>query len=335
VAAVAVIEPSSIPAAISQRRIDRVSSPSTGGSLFTFEGAAHLATIASIEIYDLHRAATIGGHFQGPAMNPPPLRPRRLLLLSALAAATAGPAIARGLQRQSLADPMRLGADDALVDSGLAERLQHAFSSDTGIALKVLRDPATRLLEATERGERDIALVNAPTLEAPLEREGLVHHRLLLATGDFLLVGPGALVRPLAAGRDAALALSRLAQVGAAFLTLGDGSGTHLAEQALWRAAKVAPAAPWYATAAQAGQLLREAKTAHACTLVERGAWLRHGGSGLAVLVEGDPRLAAEVHVMQSFRVHHPTAPLFTRWISGGAGRRVVASVAGYRAARG
>ena len=30
------------------------------------------------------------------------------------------------------------------------------------------------------------------------------------------------------------------------FLSAGDGSGTHVAEQALWRAAAIAPAAPWY-----------------------------------------------------------------------------------------
>ncbi|MDQ2927111.1 MAG: hypothetical protein M3R22_02930, partial [Pseudomonadota bacterium] len=34
--------------------------------------------------------------------------------------------------------PLRLGADRALVESGLAHSLQHAFGADTGLAVKVV-----------------------------------------------------------------------------------------------------------------------------------------------------------------------------------------------------
>jgi tungstate transport system substrate-binding protein len=241
--------------------------------------------------------------------------------------------ISQAAQRASLADPLRLGVDVALADSGLAGRLQRGFGTDTGVAVRLFAGPASTVLQALERGEHDAALTNAPAIEQALASQGLAHDRRPVASTDLVLVGPEALAAPLAAGADIALALSRLAQVQAAFVTPGDGSGTHLAEQALWRAARVAPSAPWYRTSADA---LAEAVRTSACTLVERGVWLAHRPArGWRVLVEGDPRMGMAVHVMQTFRGHHPGAGLFERWITGPAGRRLVSATAGYRAPEG
>jgi len=261
------------------------------------------------------------------------MRSRRhaLACLSAAAASVAWPALA--VQRRSLTDPMRLAADDALVDSGLASHLQHAFGRDTGVAVQLIRGPATTVLEALERGEHDAALTNAPEVESALDKQGLIHDRHHVASTDFLLVGPSALAKPLDASNNVALALSRLAQVQALFITRDDGSGTHLAEHALWRAAQVAPAAPWYMKIAPGEALLAQARSRNACALVERGVWAAQGGGkGYGVLVEGDPKLAAQVHVMRSFRVNHPSAKLFVSWVAGKLGRRAAGSVPGYRA---
>ena len=261
-------------------------------------------------------------------------RRRTLVSLSAGIAWVALPGLTRAAQRRSLDDPMRLAVDDALFDSGLASQLQRGFGRDTGVAVQLVRGPATALLEALERGEHDAALTNAPSVEAGLERQGLLHDRRLIAVEEFVLLGPSLLAQALAAPRDVLTALSRLAEVGAPFLTRADGSGTHLAEQALWRAAKVAPAAPWYAKAADTTPLLAQAAARNACALLDRGAWLKQGApAGYGVLVEGDPLLRVDVHVMRSFRVNHPGAKLFVHWVSGRQGRRIVAGVRGHRPA--
>ena len=63
---------------------------------------------------------------------------------------------ARGMSLwYDLFDWLGLRADDALVDSGLAGRLQRAFGRDTGVVVKVVRGPASALLEALERGEHE------------------------------------------------------------------------------------------------------------------------------------------------------------------------------------
>ena len=260
---------------------------------------------------------------------------RRRLFFAAAAALAAPPALAA-------AGPLRVGVDRSLAESGLAASLNRAFSADTGIAVKLVPGPALAILEAVQNGEVDAALCNAPDAEAELDRQGLVHDRQRVATGEFVLVGPVARVRGKAAmpaGRNGAALLAALrdrAQAGTAdfvFLSAADGSGGHVAEQALWRAARVAPAAPWYAAAEPARSFIGQVRARSAYALVERGAWGALGGEPLGVVVEGDPALAETVHVMRSFRVSHPAGKIFVAWIAGRRGRAVAASHRGYRAA--
>jgi tungstate transport system substrate-binding protein len=248
-------------------------------------------------------------------------------------------ATARALQRRSLADPMRLGVDSALQDSGLAHALQQGFARDTGIALRLVPGPALPLLEALDRGELDAALANAPLAEARLDKEGLVHDRRAIARGDFVLVGPkpaNPAHDPLADVRhDDAVAALRALQAAPAgtvgFLSAADGSGGHVVEQALWREAQIAPAGAWYIAAAPSRGLLAQARERSAWALVERAVWLAQGGPPLVMRIEGDSRLTEQVHVMRAFRTNHPAGKLFVDWIAGPKGRRVVAAQRGYR----
>ena len=72
---------------------------------------------------------------------------RQVLQLAALTGLVL-PAALRAQQRRSLADPLRLGVDHALIASGLAAALQKGFARDTGVAVKLVAGPALPLLEA-------------------------------------------------------------------------------------------------------------------------------------------------------------------------------------------
>ncbi|HEY0859019.1 MAG TPA: substrate-binding domain-containing protein [Albitalea sp.] len=261
------------------------------------------------------------------------VRRHALIRLCASVAALACPLLGQAVQRRSLSDPMRLAVDDALADSGLAAALLGGFGRDTGLAVQLLRGPAASVLEALERGEHDAALTNVPTIETGLEKQGLLHDRQLVVRSDFVLVGPSALAKPLAAGKDMALAFTRLAQAQVPFMARPDGSGTHHAELAAWRAAQLAPGGPWYLQAEAGAPVLSQARDQKACTLVERGVWAAQGGGkGYGVLAQGDPRLLVDVHVMRTFRAQrqHPTGKLFVAWIAGAKGRRLAAAHRGY-----
>ena len=237
--------------------------------------------------------------------------------------------------------PLRLGVDRALEDSGLARRLQIAFSGDTGIAVLLVPGPALAVLEALKNGEADAALTNAPGAEDALEKQGLVHDRRAIATSDFIVVGPGpARVRgrlppPGRSGVDAFEQIRAQATADPAsvvFLSAADGSGVHVAEQALWRAARIEPVAPWYASAEPGRSFTAQVRARGAYALVERGAWSALGGKPPVVMVQGDPMLAEPIHVMRSFRINHPAGKIFVGWMCGPKGRRLVGALRGYRA---
>ena len=265
--------------------------------------------------------------------------PSRRVFVAALAAPTlTARALAQKPSERSGA--LRLGVDRALQESGLADRLRHAFGADTGIAVLLVPGPALAVLDAVRDGETDAALVNAPAAESALEQQGLVHDRRTVAVGEFVIVGPlpaavrGRMPPP---GHSAVDAFTRIHEQAAAdpqsvvFLSAGDGSGVHIVEQALWRAARIEPVAPWYASAEPGKSFCEQVRSRGAYALVERGAWNAHGGRPLGIVVEGDPLLVESVHAMRSFRVSHPAGKIFVAWIAGGHGRAVVARHAGYR----
>ena len=261
---------------------------------------------------------------------------RRLFVAGLTMAAFAAPAAEKPSERGG---PLRLGVDRALEESGLARRLQRAFGFDTGIPVLLVPGPALAVLDAARDGEVDAALVNAPGAEEELEKQGLIHDRHAIATGEFILVGPPppgpARKRP-PPGHNAVELLERIQAQAASdptvvFLSAGDGSGVHVAEQALWRVARIAPAAPWYVSAERSPDFSAQVRERGAYALVERAAWSVHGGAPAAILVEGDPLLVESVHAMRAFRVQHPAGKIFVSWIAGGHGRAVVARHGGYR----
>jgi tungstate transport system substrate-binding protein len=261
---------------------------------------------------------------------------RRLFVAGLTTAAFAAPAAEKPSERGG---PLRLGVDRALEESGLAKRLQRAFGFDTGIPVLLVPGPALAVLDAVRDGEIDAALVNAPAAEEELDKQGLIHDRRVIATSEFILVGPPppgpARKRP-PPGHSGVELLERIQAQAATdpnvvFLSAGDGSGVHVAEQALWRVARIAPDAPWYVSAERGPNFTAQVRARGAYALVERGAWSVHGGAPAAILVDGDPLLVESVHAMRAFRVQHPAGKIFVSWISGGHGRAVVARHGGYR----
>jgi tungstate transport system substrate-binding protein len=278
------------------------------------------------------------GRTDGVGRNNRPMLRRRLLAASLIFAAA--PAT-RAQVASGPFLPLRLGVDRALVESGLARGLQHAFGADTGIAVKLVGGPALAVLDAVREGEVDAALTNAPDAEERLDKQGLVHDRRPIAAGEFVVVGPApSRVRgkaPPPAGKSGVDALAHIHELATGapdslvFLSAGDGSGTHVAEQALWRTTHIEPVAPWYVAADAKSGFVAQVRARGAYALVERGAWSAQGGAPLAILAEGDPLLVESVHAMRAFRITHPAGKIFVAWIAGGRGRAVVAAHHGYR----
>jgi tungstate transport system substrate-binding protein len=248
--------------------------------------------------------------------------------------------VLHALPRKALPEPLRVGVEQALVDGNLAARWQMAFINHTGLPIQLLPNQTGAVLGALERGEVDVSLTLTPERELLLERQGLAHHRMQVASGDWVLLGPalpraikGAAPLVTPGGSDIHLALQQIAQQALRFVGAPQGSAAHLAEQALWRGVQVTPTPLWYGPTPEHGDAIAAARLQQAFTLVERGHWLAKVAPGLVVRVQGDARLDFPVHVMQSFRVRHPVSKLFLQWIAGSQARRIAAATPGWQAA--
>jgi tungstate transport system substrate-binding protein len=256
----------------------------------------------------------------------------------AMALPSMGWSLTDAAQPKSLSEPLRVGAEQSLIDGNLAIRLQLGFIQDTGVVVQILPYSSTASLAALERGELNVSFTHTPILEAALERQGLAHHRMLIALSDFILVGPrperatkGGAMPADVAGIDLVAALQKISQTQSKFIGACPGTGAHVTELDAWRAGQISPNAPWYVATPDQGDALALAYAQRGSTLLERGRWLAQPLSGWAIRVQGDPRMVLSVHAMQSFRARHPAAKLFMRWITGNQGQRIVSTTPGWR----
>ncbi len=197
--------------------------------------------------------------------------------------------------------PVILATTTSTQDSGLLDVLVPMFERRSGITVKTVSVGTGQALALAARGEADVALVHAPALEKKYVAEGTLRNRRLVMYNDFVLVGPAGDPAAVAGQRSAVEALRRIAAAGARFVSRGDRSGTHLLEQALWKQAGVAPAAPWYVESGQGmGATLALADDRRAYTLTDRATLLAYGRRvALQIVVERDRPLLNVYSVLE------------------------------------
>src|SRR6266702_4731184 len=148
--------------------------------------------------------------------------------------------------------PLRLGTTYTVQQSGTLAVLESLWTGPPPFTTVVA--PSGQILRAAANGDLDVVITHAPALEQRLlVGPGYALLRCPLAASRFAVVGPAADPARVATAATAAEAFRRIAGAGGPFVSRGDSSGTHVKELALWRAARVAPAARW-SLASAAGQ---------------------------------------------------------------------------------
>ncbi len=193
-------------------------------------------------------------------------------------------------------------------DSGLLDALAPLFEKRTGYRLKVIAVGSGQALAMGRRGDADVILAHSPEDEERFVAEGHGVDRRLVMHNDFVIVGPPGDPAGIA-GLGPVEALRHIARRGSLFVSRGDDSGTHRLEMRLWREAGVEPSGQgWYQQSGQGmGATLTIADQKGGYTLADRATYLTlRRNIGLAVLVEGDPRLYNVYHVMRVNPSLHP-----------------------------
>jgi tungstate transport system substrate-binding protein len=168
------------------------------------------------------------------------------------------------------------------VETGLMEAVGRTFFEESGIRLGIVAAGSGTACRLAEQGRVDLVLTHAPDLERTLVERGVLETGLPLMLSRYVVVGPiedPAGVTNAMRSADPLDAVRRIAVSERTFISRGDGSGTHLREEALWRAAGIRPAPPWHRRAAGTGNraVLEEAAKTGAYALVDQATVRKWG----------------------------------------------------------
>ena len=182
------------------------------------------------------------------------------------------------------------------VDAGIVPLLEDSFEKETGIRVRHVGAGTGEALKMAEKGNFDLVLVHAKSLEEKFVKNGFGTERTPLMYNDFVIVGPAEDPAGIRGTAGAAEALKKIAAKGAPFVSRGDKSGTHVAEMELWTKTGLKPEGPWYIVYEKGsegnGPTLRFSDQKGAYTFMDRATYLSLKDKiKLVVLVEKDEAL--------------------------------------------
>jgi tungstate transport system substrate-binding protein len=194
-------------------------------------------------------------------------------------------------------------------DSGLLDVLVPLFEKQSGYSVKTISVGTGQALALAAKGDADVALVHAPSLEKKYVADGKLQNRRLVMYNDFVIIGPTDDPAKIRTVNSAVAALKAIAQAKAPFVSRGDNSGTHNLEKSLWKAAGIQPHSSWYIESGQGmGATLNIANERNAYTVTDRGTYLALSKRvALPILVEGDRLLLNIYSVMEVNPANGPT----------------------------
>ena len=225
-----------------------------------------------------------------------------LFLIGTLA--TSSPAVAGEAREKNVI----LSTTTSTQDSGLLDVLVPLFEKQTGYSVKTISVGTGQALVLAAKGDADVTLVHAPSLEKKYLAEGKLLNRRLVMYNDFVIIGPKDDPAKVKSVKTARAALKHIEQARAGFVSRGDNSGTHNLEKSLWQQAGIEPRGSWYIESGQGmGATLGIAEERAAYTLADRGTYLAFGRRlTLPILLEGDKLLLNIYSVIEVNRTNGP-----------------------------
>ncbi len=221
------------------------------------------------------------------------------------------------------------------IDSGIVDLLENQFEKETGIRVRHVGAGTGAALEIAQKGNVDLVLVHAKSLEEKFVKEGFGTERIDLMYNDFVIVGPPDDPAGIKGMKQAIEALKLISQKGVIFISRGDKSGTHVAEMELWDKAGLKPSGPWYVIYEKGSEgnapTLKYTDQKGAYTVIDRATFLTlKDQMKLVVLVERDEALLNYITLIpvnpQKFqKTNYEGTMVFVKWLtSPEKGQRII-----------
>jgi tungstate transport system substrate-binding protein len=181
-------------------------------------------------------------------------------------------------------------------------------------------------LDIARKGNVDLVMAHARSLEEKFVEEGYGTERVALMYNDFVILGPANDPAGIRGMKSAGEALKKIADKGTPFITRGDRSGTHVSEMELWQKAGVNPRGSWYQKFERGTEgnapTLKYTDEKQAYTFMDRATYLSLKNQiRLVILVEKDELLLNFISLIpvnpQKFpRVNHGDTMNFVKWLT-------------------
>jgi len=253
---------------------------------------------------------------------------------------------------------LKMSTTTSTQSSGLLDILLPVFEKDTGIRVKVMAKGTGAAIRDGMDGNVDIILVHAKGREEQFVADGYGVQRYAVMHNDFVLVGPPSDPAEIRGMLDAAAALKKITSAAVPFVSRGDDSGTHIKEQALWKATGLAMektsrtvikngvkkqiysirpenSGSWYLSIGQGmGKTMTYADEKQAYALSDRGTFIKYKygktpAVDLEVLCEGDPLIANPYGIIPVNPARHPHVQIelarqLVVWITSARGQQLI-----------
>jgi tungstate transport system substrate-binding protein len=221
------------------------------------------------------------------------------------------------------------------VDSGIVDVLENQFEKETGIRVRHVSAGTGAALKIARKGNVDLVMVHAKSLEEKFINEGFGTERIDLMYNDFVILGPANDPAGIKGMKTAGDALKKISEKMSPFITRGDKSGTHVAEMVLWAKAGIKPSGPWYITYEKGSEgnasTLRFADQKSAYVSIDRATFLSlKDRIKLVILVENDKALLNYISLIpvnpaKFKRVNHRDTLIFVKWLTNpGKGQKII-----------
>ena len=176
----------------------------------------------------------------------------------------------------------------SLYDTGLLNYLETKYEAQNNVDLLITSQGTGKAIELAKRGDADVLLVHSPSQEMAFLEGGNGLNRRSFASNYFVIVGPASDpagikgMTPEDAFRTI-LTKGKAGDTKVMFVSRGDSSGTHSAEQNIWKGAgytyakDVQKSGNWYIEAGKGmGETLQMASEKEAYTLTDEGTYLAY-----------------------------------------------------------
>jgi tungstate transport system substrate-binding protein len=204
--------------------------------------------------------------------------------------------------------------------------LENQFEKETVICVRHVGAGTGATLKIAEKGNIDLVMVHAKSLEEKFLKDGFGTQRFDLMYNDYYYSRPPEVPAGIKGMKSAIEVMKRISEKQALFVSRGEKSGTHVTKMVLWGKVGIKPSGAWYVVYEKrtVGNVstLKYTDQKKAYTVIDRASFFGHQKDiKTVILAEKDEALLNFISLIpvnpNKFpRVNYETVMHYVKWLT-------------------